>query len=405
MDIIQHTCIAFVIRMFFIFYGELHDNNFAVRYTDVDYQVFSDAAELVSKGYSPFGRHTYRYTPFLAFLLCPNTSLCLCFGKILFSILDVLTGFFICQILQNYGHSTGLSKQSAFLWLYNPLVMVIATRGSCESVMTSLTMLSILFLQCDHHMLAGLVYGFSVHFKLYPIIYAQSLYISVVKPNPQAHGILKKLYLLFFPSWNQVKFIFCATVGFVIPTLLSCLWYGAEYINEAFLYHVVRKDVKHNFSPYFYATYLYELGEVKGLDVLKFAFSFQAALVILVTMTFRGARHLPVCLFVQTFVFVTFNKVCTSQYFLWYFCLFPLNFPLMYQPTIFKGIILWFSGQIIWLLPAYFLEFQGLNTFLLLWGASLLMFSINMFLICSFCRHVLCNSVSEYPVIKTVKAK
>lgn len=404
MNIIQHTSVAFVLRIFFIFYGELHDSNFAVKYTDIDYHVFSDAAELVNKGYSPFGRHTYRYTPFLAFLMYPNTFLCFCFGKILFSVLDVLTGLFIFIILQNYGHTINVSKQSAFLWLYNPLVIVIATRGSCESVMTSLTMLSVLFLQYNHHMCAGLAYGFSVHFKLYPAIYALSLYNSLAQPNPQACGVLHNLYILLFPCWSQMKFIIFTVVGFIFPTLFSWYWYGAEYINEAFLYHIVRKDVKHNFSPYFYATYLYELGDVNGFNILKLAFPLQAILVVLVTLSFRAPRHLPVCLFVQTFVFVTFNKVCTSQYFLWYFCLFPLNFPLMYQPMIFKGIILWFSGQIIWLLPAYYLEFQGSNTFLLLWGASLIMFSINIFLICSFCRHVLCNSV-ECLCTKTVKEK
>lgn len=74
-----------VLRLLLLAYGEWQDAHMEVRYTDVDYLVFSDAAAMVAAGRSPFERSTYRYSPLLAFLLVPNSFLHPSWGKILFS--------------------------------------------------------------------------------------------------------------------------------------------------------------------------------------------------------------------------------------------------------------------------------------------------------------------------------
>ncbi|KAL8453946.1 hypothetical protein Emag_001614 [Eimeria magna] len=54
---------AAVIRGLLVIYCEWHDRNMKVRFTDIDYKVYTDAAQRVLDGGSPYERHTYRYSP------------------------------------------------------------------------------------------------------------------------------------------------------------------------------------------------------------------------------------------------------------------------------------------------------------------------------------------------------
>eukprot|EP00986_Skeletonema_menzelii_P005100 scaffold1801_cov79-Skeletonema_menzelii.AAC.7 len=173
-----------------------------VRYTDIDYDVFTDAAAHVAEGRSPYRRHTYRYTPFLAVLLSlpmggerrqrrdllSSSSIIWSgvfstkyFGKILFCVADAICGYVILSLrarsrrMQQQSSNTTMhdNKQQrkkyhsiiekyimqrvnlspgfidALWWLYNPLPINICTRGSAEALVVLLPVLLTVTLTVD----------------------------------------------------------------------------------------------------------------------------------------------------------------------------------------------------------------------------------------------------------------
>jgi phosphatidylinositol glycan class M len=169
---------AFLLRLVLLVYGEYQDAYFTVKYTDIDYVVFTDAARYITQGESPYKRETYRYTPLLAMMLTPNIIWFKSFGKCLFASADLLVGYLIHRILVLRGMPSKSALTYDALWLLNPMVANISTRGNAESLLGCMVLGTLyLILTRRHFLWSCFVFGLSVHFKIYPVIYAVPLLV------------------------------------------------------------------------------------------------------------------------------------------------------------------------------------------------------------------------------------
>ncbi|KAI3755238.1 hypothetical protein L1987_55034 [Smallanthus sonchifolius] len=393
------------LRVLLIVYGEWQDAHMEVRYTDVDYLVFSDAAALVVAGKSPYKRSTYRYSPLIAFILTPNSFIHRSWGKFLFSASDLLVGYFIRTILKLRGVPDNLSIYSVIVWLFNPFTFTIGTRGNCEPIICAIILWIIICLMRGHLYQGAVWYGLVVHMRIYPIIYALPIVLVLDpnhfhpgkkpfiidwnsrqhKSNGSSSGINffdpKRLWVLFQSIFTRSRILFglISAATFFFFTGIFFYLYEWEFLHEALLYHLTRTDPRHNFSIYFYHIYLnYE----REFSVLEKLISFLPQLIVQIVLVFRFAQDFPFCFFVQTVAFVAFNKVITAQYFVWFFCLLPLILPWSKMKLKWEGIfciLLWIGAQTHWLFWGYMLEFKGKQVFLQLWAASLLFFAANTY--------------------------
>ncbi len=231
---------AALLRGFLIIYGHWHDLNVEVKYTDIDYHVFSDAAEHVYQGRSPYERPTYRYTPLLAFLMLPNSCLHKYFGKLFFSLCDLLVAVLIYKILkaensilhkENKGKSSLLDDKQlqnfVLVWLFNPLTLTISTRGNAESFQACLVLGALLCILKKQNIAGGILYGLAVHFKIYPVIYGLPIILFLARDSIKAtlSGKFQKLGSFLADSFKtSFSFVFSSGITLITVTWLMYQW-------------------------------------------------------------------------------------------------------------------------------------------------------------------------------------
>lgn len=188
--------------------------------------------------------------------------------------------------------------------------------------------------------------------------------------------------------------------------MLTLYSYGNDFLVHTYFHHVTRIDHRHNFSPYNILLYLNSANppSSSSLHTESLAFLPQLLLSCVLIPLAIAKKDLATSMMAQTFAFVTFNKVCTSQvcvvlywplcrqksnpmqYFLWYMIFLPLYLP---KSTLLNNVRLgtlalglWILGQAAWLHQGYRLEFLGISSFYPeMWYASLLFFIVNCWIL------------------------
>ncbi|KAI8937802.1 GPI mannosyltransferase 1 [Plenodomus lindquistii] len=374
-----------LLRLAFTLYGLWQDANSPMKYTDIDYYVFTDASRFLSRGQSPYARDTYRYTPLLAWLIYPTVwsgKFWFSFGKVLFAVGDVGAGWMMYRILKRYrGMGTERALKFASIWLLNPMVATISTRGSSEGLLGVFVTALLWAVLARRIAVAGVLLGFAVHFKIYPFIYAASIVwwldgAGIEKKWAGKEEVEMSLIdqVKSFLNPQRIILAMSSLVTFATLNLAMYAMYGYPFLDHTYFYHLIRIDHRHNFSPYNTLLYLKSSpttgagSTTSSLGLERLAFVPQILLSAVFIPLCLAKKDLPSTMLAQTFAFVTFNKVCTSQYFLWYMMFLPYYLPdstLLRSPKVgITALVLWILGQVAWLQQGFQLEFNGHSTFM-----------------------------------------
>ena len=121
--------------------------------------------------------------------MTPNILFSHSFGKYVFAACDIVVGILLRRILIDIVlHKTNSAKDAASrqdierratlytsIHLLNPLVFSISTRGSSESIIGALVILTLYFALSRRWDAAAFMLGVATHWKIFPVIYAASV--------------------------------------------------------------------------------------------------------------------------------------------------------------------------------------------------------------------------------------
>ncbi|KAL9576466.1 MAG: hypothetical protein Q9212_007071, partial [Teloschistes hypoglaucus] len=224
--------------------------------------------------------------------------------------------------------ATERALKFASIWLLNPMVANISTRGSSEGLL-GVMIIALLWAVLQRRIIvAGILLGLSVHFKIYPFIYGPSIIWALDSSSPEklagkhspppSHSNGPESLseaIINFLNRPRLTLIISSLATFTALNLLMYTIYSTPFLQHTFFYHLTRIDHRHNFSPYNALLHLSSANpdKVSSLKLESLAFIPQLAISAGLIPLALAKRDLAGTMLAQTFAFVAFNKVCTSQ--------------------------------------------------------------------------------------------
>lgn len=111
----------------------------------------------------------------------------------------------------------GRALKFASIWLLNPMVATISTRGSSEGLLGVMVVALVWATLKRWTVLTGVLLGLAIHFKIYPVIYGPAILWWMEGKN---RGRSWGERLVGFFSWTRIKFGVSALGTFVGLNLL-----------------------------------------------------------------------------------------------------------------------------------------------------------------------------------------
>lgn len=152
-------------------------------------------------------------------------------AKFIFCVCDILFGMILWEIIEAQMKVPKKVMNYVGIWILCPLVVNLSTRGSNDNMVGLILFIAIYYLLKRRYVLAGIFYGLSIHFKIYPIIYSIVFFMQI-DTNKLLLAQNRKFmaFFKFFITKDRLVFAFTTVFTFVFLIIFFYLIYGYDFL-------------------------------------------------------------------------------------------------------------------------------------------------------------------------------